>query len=143
MEIYEVEEQTKWGVLIVIMIISGLFTCSCGLLAHSFSKALSLLRQRFLKPRRCLFLVWYNIRYGKSPPHTQDTQVPALKTKPSPGQKLSWTPPHYQVPLAKSADSILNPIISHRHIDQFDTINYVYISLVAIDLLAFFLFENF
>lgn len=34
MEIYEVEETNKGGgVLIVIMIIGGLFTCSCGLLA--------------------------------------------------------------------------------------------------------------
>jgi len=34
MNTYEVEETTKGGgVLIVIMVISGLFTCMCGLLA--------------------------------------------------------------------------------------------------------------
>ena len=42
MEIHEVEETNKvGGVLIVIMIISGLFTCSCGLLAALLSLKLS------------------------------------------------------------------------------------------------------
>ena len=43
---------------------------------HSFSKALCpCLGSVSLNQGRCLFLVWYNLRYGKSPPHTQDTQV--------------------------------------------------------------------